>query len=59
VAVALDLGRLVHPEQIRQAFDSLELMAPGVVPVTRWRPEAGEPVGPADVDAYGGVGRKA
>jgi O-methyltransferase involved in polyketide biosynthesis len=50
------------PEQIRQVFDGLELVEPGVVPVTRWRPEAGQPGesgGPADVDACGGVGRKA
>ncbi|WP_406217031.1 SAM-dependent methyltransferase [Streptomyces canus] len=36
-------------------FDGLELVEPGVVRVTEWRPE--EP-GPTGVDAYCGVGRK-
>ncbi|OLT26941.1 hypothetical protein BJF79_11750 [Actinomadura sp. CNU-125] len=42
------------PERIARFFEGLEILRPGVVPITRWRPEH-----PADdVDAYGGVGRK-
>ncbi len=44
--------------QIAHFFDGLELVEPGVVSVPRWRPEA-NPFGvPAEVDAFGGVGRK-
>ncbi|MFF8970167.1 SAM-dependent methyltransferase [Streptomyces sp. NPDC014995] len=46
-------------EEIAGFFDGLELVDPGVVPVTRWRPQPGDPAGPVvHVDAYGGVGRK-
>jgi hypothetical protein len=47
------------PEEIASFFDGLELVGPGVVSCPRWRPEdaAGDP--PAEVDAFGGVGRKA
>ncbi|GGV42368.1 hypothetical protein GCM10010182_78850 [Actinomadura cremea] len=45
---------LRSPEAIARFFEGLEILRPGVVPVTRWRPEH-----PADdVDAYGAVGRK-
>jgi hypothetical protein len=45
-------------EQIARFFDGLELVEPGVVSVPRWRPEA-NPFGvPAELDAFGGVGRK-
>ncbi|GAA0555682.1 SAM-dependent methyltransferase [Actinomadura livida] len=44
------------PEQIERFFDGLELVEPGVVPVTHWRPDA--PGEPEAVDAFGGVGRK-
>ncbi|MGI5202570.1 SAM-dependent methyltransferase [Spirillospora sp. CA-108201] len=45
------------PEEIERFFDGLELVEPGIVPVTHWRPDtaAGEPEA---VDAYGAVGRK-
>jgi hypothetical protein len=42
-------------EEIAAFFDGLELVEPGVVPVTEWRPQESAP---ARVDAYGGVGRK-
>jgi S-adenosyl methyltransferase len=52
--------RLRSPDQITGFFDGLELVEPGVVSVTLWRPDpaggSGEP--PAAVDAFGGVGRK-
>lgn len=46
------------PEQIAAYFDGLALVAPGVVPIPRWRPEPGRFPGPADVSEVGGVGRK-
>ncbi|MFJ8588274.1 SAM-dependent methyltransferase [Streptomyces sp. NPDC093595] len=47
-------------EEIAGFFEGLDLVEPGIVPVTRWRPTAGAPDGGAvpDVDAYCGVGRK-
>ncbi|GCB51713.1 hypothetical protein SNL152K_9069 [Streptomyces sp. NL15-2K] len=49
-------------EEIAGFFDGLELVDPGVVQVTRWRPEPSDSANPADpavsVDAYCGVGRK-
>jgi hypothetical protein len=45
-------------DEIRGWFAGTELVEPGVVPVTRWRPEDVE-VGQAEhIDAYCGVGRK-
>jgi O-methyltransferase involved in polyketide biosynthesis len=45
-------------EQIARFFDGLELLEPGVVSCSRWRPEA-TPFGePAEVAMFGGVGRK-
>ena len=42
--------------QVTGLFGGLPLLAPGVVPVTEWRPEAGDPFGqPADLHA--GVAR--
>ncbi len=49
---------LRSPEQITGFFDGLELVEPGIVPVTRWRPEA-TPFGDVgEVPGLGGVGRK-
>jgi hypothetical protein len=46
------------PEQIARFFDGLELLEPGVVSVSRWRPEA-IPFGlPDEVDAFCGLGHK-
>jgi hypothetical protein len=46
------------PEEIASFFDGLELVEPGVVSCPRWRPDpaAGDP--PAELDAFGGIGRK-
>jgi S-adenosyl methyltransferase len=51
---------LRSPEQIAGFFDGLELVEPGVVSCPRWRPDPAGPGGdaPAEVDAFGGVGRK-
>jgi hypothetical protein len=48
------------PEQIAGFFEGLELLEPGVVSCPRWRPDPAEAAGgpPAEVDAFGGVGRK-
>ena len=48
---------LRSPEQITGFFDGLELLEPGVVPVSQWRPDP-SPFPPAHVDTYGGVARK-
>ena len=45
------------PEQIAGFFEGLELVEPGVVTVTRWRPDHADGP-PAELDAFGGVGRK-
>ncbi|MGW7198829.1 SAM-dependent methyltransferase [Streptomyces chryseus] len=43
-------------EEIAGFFDGLELLEPGVVQVTRWRPEPGDAEGAGlEVDAYAGV----
>jgi O-methyltransferase involved in polyketide biosynthesis len=51
---------LRSPERIAGLFDGLELVEPGVVSCPRWRPDPAEVSGslPAEVDAFGGVGRK-
>jgi hypothetical protein len=49
--------RLRSPEQIAGFFEGLELIEPGVVTPPRWRPDP-TVSGPAEVDAFGGVGRK-
>ncbi|MFG2005353.1 SAM-dependent methyltransferase [Spirillospora sp. NPDC048911] len=46
------------PDQIGRFFDGLELLDPGVVSVSRWRPEATPWGEPDEVDAFGAVGRK-
>ncbi|MGW5381914.1 SAM-dependent methyltransferase [Nocardia sp. NPDC003963] len=44
--------------EIRAAFDGLELVEPGVVPIDQWRPDGTDAVGDRPLSAYGGVGRK-
>jgi hypothetical protein len=46
------------PERLERFFDGLELLEPGVVSVTRWRPNPGETGEIPEVDDFGGVGRK-
>ena len=52
--------RLRSPDQIAAFFQGLELVEPGVVPCTRWRPDAAELASgsPAEMDQFAGVGRK-
>jgi hypothetical protein len=49
---------LRSPEQLAHLFDGLELVEPGVVMCTRWRPDPSPFGEPATVNQYGGVGRK-
>jgi len=49
---------LRSPQQIATFFDGLELVEPGVVSVTRWRPEVIVEEAAEAVDAFGAVGRK-
>jgi hypothetical protein len=46
------------PERVIRFFDGLDLLEPGVVSCSRWRPEATPWGEPAEVAMYGGVGRK-
>ena len=45
------------PEQIAGFFDGLELLEPGVVSTTQWRPDPAGP-SPSPMDEFGAVGRK-
>ena len=49
--------QLRSPEQIARFFDGLELVEPGVVSCSLWRPDPAAAT-PKPVHAYGGVGRK-
>ncbi|GIF74493.1 SAM-dependent methyltransferase [Asanoa siamensis] len=44
------------PDQLASFFDGLELLEPGVVSCSRWRPERGDL--PPEVDVFGAVARK-
>ncbi|TDD38340.1 SAM-dependent methyltransferase [Actinomadura sp. KC06] len=46
------------PRQIEALFDGLELVEPGVVSCTRWRPEDTRFGEPPETDQFGGVARK-
>jgi hypothetical protein len=46
------------PEEIASFFEGLELVEPGVVSCPRWRPDPADGDPPAELDAFGGVGRK-
>jgi hypothetical protein len=45
-------------EELIRFFDGLELLEPGVVSASLWRPEAGKLGTPAEVFNFSGVGRK-
>ncbi|MFY9808738.1 MAG: SAM-dependent methyltransferase [Pseudonocardiaceae bacterium] len=45
-------------QELIRFFDGLELLAPGVVSVSLWRPEAATLGTPVEVFNFGGVGRK-
>ncbi|GLZ07760.1 hypothetical protein Acsp03_52260 [Actinomadura sp. NBRC 104412] len=49
---------LRSPEQIARFFKGLDILEPGLVPVSQWRPDPNPFGEPEAVDAYGAVGRK-
>jgi hypothetical protein len=49
---------LRSPEQIAGFFDGLDLLEPGVLPVSRWRPDPSPFGPPTHVDTFGGVACK-
>ena len=51
-------GRHRTPAELARLFDRLELVEPGLVSSTRWRPEA-TPFGePEEIDQFCALGRK-
>ncbi|WBO62244.1 SAM-dependent methyltransferase [Streptomyces camelliae] len=46
------------PEAVAWFFDGLDLLEPGVVSCSRWRPEHPHGAVPEEVAMYGGVARK-
>ncbi|MGX1273864.1 SAM-dependent methyltransferase [Streptomyces phaeoluteigriseus] len=46
------------PEDVARFFDGLELLEPGVVSCSRWRPEEDDGTEPEEVAMFGGVARK-
>jgi S-adenosyl methyltransferase len=46
------------PGELARFFDGMDLVEPGVVSITRWRPEATTSGEPEEIDQFGGVGRK-
>jgi hypothetical protein len=46
------------PEQIGQCFDGLEIVPPGLVPITHWRPDTPDVGAVEAIDNYGAVARK-
>ncbi|WP_052850655.1 SAM-dependent methyltransferase [Streptomyces avicenniae] len=49
---------LRSPEELAVFFDGLDLIEPGFVPCSRWRPGTREPEPGEELDIFGGVGRK-
>jgi hypothetical protein len=47
-------------DELAECFHGLEMVPPGLVSITQWRPEIVGAVGgsPGPIDAYGGMGRK-
>ncbi|MDJ1137168.1 SAM-dependent methyltransferase [Streptomyces iconiensis] len=46
------------PDQLARFFDGLELLDPGLLSISHWRPDPDLPGTPAEVDDFGGVARK-
>ena len=46
------------PGELARFFDGMDLVEPGVVSITRWRPGATTSGEPDEIDQFGGVGRK-
>jgi len=50
--------RLRSPEQVGRCFDGLEMVDPGLVPITLWRPDTAEIGEIKPINGYGAVARK-
>ena len=46
------------PEEIVRYFDGLDVVEPGVIPIQQWRPAGASAEPLADVNTFGGIGRK-
>ncbi|MGH3905816.1 MAG: SAM-dependent methyltransferase [Pseudonocardiaceae bacterium] len=49
---------LRSPEQLGRCLEGLEMVDPGLVPITQWRPDAAEVGEVEPIDEYGAVARK-
>jgi S-adenosyl methyltransferase len=59
-AAQADLGSPYHLRSVAEItswFDGLQLVEPGVVSITEWRPDPAEVGRTAPINSYGGVGR--
>jgi hypothetical protein len=56
--LALNHPTLEVTGEVARFFDGMDLVEPGVVSITRWRPEAMSSGEPEEIDQFGGVGRK-
>ena len=46
------------PDELTRFFDGMDLVEPGMVSITRWRPDATSSGEPEEIDQFGAVGRK-
>jgi S-adenosyl methyltransferase len=46
------------PDELVRFFDGMDLIEPGVVSITRWRPDDTSSGEPEEIDQFGAVGRK-
>jgi hypothetical protein len=46
------------PDELARFFDGMDLIEPGVVSITRWRPDDTSSGEPEEIDQFGAVGRK-
>jgi hypothetical protein len=46
------------PAELARFFNGMDLVEPGVVSITRWRPDVTSSGEPEEIDQFGGVGRK-
>jgi hypothetical protein len=53
-----DPYRLRSIRQIKRLFDGFDVVAPGIVPIQEWRPDAASAALPRDIHAWGGIARK-
>jgi hypothetical protein len=61
VATQTALGSPYHLRTVAEItawFDGLQLVEPGVVPITMWRPDPAEVGNPLPINSYGGLGRR-